>query len=305
MDEHDRLTERFEAHRSHLRAVAYRILGSPSEAEDAVQDAWVRLDRADTSGIDNLGGWLTRVVSRICLDMLRTRTSRREQALAPHAPDGGGQAGTGGGGRTGDGHPGADPADEAVLADSVGLALLVVLDRLGPAERVAFVLHDLFAVPFDEIAPVVGRSPVAAKKLASRARRRVHGAAAVPDRDVARQRHIVDAFLAASREGDIDGLLAVLAPDVVRRTDPAAAPAGAATELRGARAVVEETATNAARARFARPALVDGAVGVVVAPGGRLLVALALTIEGDAIVEIDVIADPARLRRLDIAVLDT
>jgi RNA polymerase sigma-70 factor (ECF subfamily) len=228
--------------------------------------------------------------------MLRSRASRREHPLGP--PDGDPAAG-------GDTRPGGgvDPEDEAVLADSVGLALLVVLDRLSPAERVAFVLHDLFAVPFDQIAPIVDRTTVTTKKLASRARHRVRGQAAVPEADLARHRHVVDAFLAASRDGDIEGLLAVLAPDVVRRADRVSLPAGAPTEIRGARALAEETRTNAARARFARPALVDGAVGVVVAPLGRLAVALALTIEGDRIVEVDVIADPDRLARLDLAVL--
>jgi RNA polymerase sigma-70 factor (ECF subfamily) len=301
MDEHDQLTERFEAERSRLRALAYRMLGSLSEADDAVQEAWLRLSRTDAGGIDNLAGWLTRVVSRLCLDVLRARTARREQALEPQraGPHAVGGDGTG---AAGDGGGGTGPEHEAVLADSVGLALLVVLDRLGPAERVAFVLHDLFAVPFDEVAPIVGRTPVAAKKLASRARRRVHGASPVPAADLARQRHVVDAFLAAARGGDIDALLAVLAPDVVRRADRAAVPAGVATELRGARAVADETATNVARAAFARPALVAGAVGIVVAPQGRLLVALALTVEDGRIAEIDVVADPARLRVLDVAV---
>jgi RNA polymerase sigma-70 factor (ECF subfamily) len=303
MDEHDQLAERFEAERSRLRAVAYRMLGSASEADDAVQEAWLRLSRTDAGAIDNLAGWLTRVVSRLCLDVLRARTARREHVLEPRAaglPSGGGD---GAGGTTGgDGGGGAGPEHEAVLADSVGLALLVVLDRLGPAERVAFVLHDLFAVPFDEIAPIVRRTPVAAKKLASRARRRVHGASPVPAAELARQRPVVDAFLAAARGGDIDALLAVLAPDVVRRADRAAVPAGVATELRGARAVADETATNVARAAFARPALVAGALGIVVAPRGRLLVALALTVEDGRITEIDVVADPARLRGLDVAV---
>jgi RNA polymerase sigma factor (sigma-70 family) len=296
MDEQDRLAGRFEAHRSHLRGVAYRMLGSRSEADDAVQEAWLRYSRTDTSGVDNLAGWLTTVVARVCLDMLRSRASRRERPLGP--PD----ADPAAGGHTRQGG-GADPQDEAVLADSVGLALLVVLDRLSPAERVAFVLHDLFAVPFDQIAPIVDRTTVTTKKLASRARHRVRGQAPVPEADLARHRHVVDAFLAASREGDIEGLLAVLAPDVVRRADRVSLPAGAPTEIRGAQALAEETRTNAARARFARPALVDGAVGVVVAPMGRLAVALALTIEGDRIVEVDVIADPDRLARLDLTVL--
>jgi RNA polymerase sigma factor (sigma-70 family) len=288
MDEKKFLADRFEANRGHLRRVAYRMLGSATEADDAVQEAWLRLSRSDTSEVANLGGWLTTVVARICLDMLRSRNARKEEALDEHIPE-----------------PAAPSAaeQEALLADSVGLALLVVLDRLSPAERVAFVLHDLFAVPFDQIAPIVDRTTVTTKKLASRARHRVRGQAAVPEADLARHRHVVDAFLAASRDGDIEGLLAVLAPDVVRRADRVSLPAGAPTEIRGAQALAEETRTNAARARFARPALVDGAVGLVVAPMGRLAIALALTIEGDRIVEVDVIADPDRLARLDLAVL--
>jgi RNA polymerase sigma factor (sigma-70 family) len=292
MGDHDRLAERFETHRSHLRAVAYRMLGSLSEADDAVQEAWLRLSRSDTSGVENLGGWLTRVVARVCLDMLRARTSRREEPLGLQLP-----------GPIVSGENGSDPEHEALLADSVGLALLVVLDRLAPAERVAFVLHDLFAVPFDEIAPIVERSPIATKKLASRARHRIQGTATSPDTDRTRHRQVVDAFLAATRGGDIKALLAVLDPDVVRRADRAALPAGAATELHGAQAVAEETRTNAVRARFARPALVNGTVGIVVAPRGRLLVALGLTIKDDKIAEIDVIADPERLHQLDLAVL--
>jgi RNA polymerase sigma-70 factor, ECF subfamily len=303
MDDHDgdrdRLAPRFEAHRSHLRGVAYRMLGSLSEAEDAVQEAWLRYSRTDTSGVENLAGWLTRVVARVCLDMLRSRSSRREQPLGPQDPAGDGGAGGGSGGGGGSG-----PEDEAVLAESVGLALLVVLDRLSPAERVAFVLHDLFAVPFDEIAPIVERTPVTTKKLASRARHRVRGPATAPDADLTRHRHVVDAFLAASRDGDIEGLLAVLAPDVVRRADRVAIPAGVPTELRGARSVAEETRTNAARARFARPVLIDGAVGAVVAPRGHLVAALVLTIEDGRIASYEVVADPARLARLDLAVLD-
>jgi RNA polymerase sigma factor (sigma-70 family) len=302
-DEHDRLASRFEAHRSHLRGVAYRMLGSLSEADDAVQEAWLRYSRTDTAGVANLAGWLTRVVARVCLDMLRSRTSRRERPL--------GQPDVGPAATAGDRVRQA-PEDEAVLADSVGLALLVVLDRLSPAERVAFVLHDLFAVPFDEIAPIVDRTPVTTKKLASRARHRVRGpdagadadAGALAQADLRRHRHVVDAFLAASRDGDIDGLLAVLAPDVVRRVSRAAVPAGAPTEIRGARAVAEETRANAALARFARPALVDSAVGAVVAPRGRLVAALVLTIEDDRVAAYEVVTGAARLAQLDLAVLD-
>src|SRR5713226_3500922 len=263
MDEHELLADRFEENRSYLRAVAYRMLGSLSEADDAVQEAWLHLSRADTSGVANLGGWLTTVVARVCLDMLRSRKSRREEPLGAEVP------------------PvsradGIDPEHEALLADSVGLALLVVLGTLDPAERLAFVLHDMFAVPFDEIAPIVGRSPTAARQLASRARRRVQGASTVPDANRARQREVVDAFLAASRGGDFDALLAVLDPDVVLRADPAAMPSGAATEIRGATAVAKRAAKGGARA--AQPALVNGAVGVVVAPRGRLLMVLRFTI---------------------------
>jgi RNA polymerase sigma factor (sigma-70 family) len=291
MGDHDRLAERFETHRGHLRAVAYRMLGSLSEADDAVQEAWLRLSRSDTSSVENLAGWLTRVVARVCLDMLRARTSRREQPLGLLPP-----------GAIADGRGSRDPEQEALLAEEVGLALLVVLDRLAPAERVAFMLHDLFAMPFEEIAPVLERTPTAAKKLASRARHRVHGNATSTSPDRSRQRHVVDAFLAATRGGDVKALLAVLDPPVVRRADRAALRVGAATELRGAQAVAEETATNARPARFAAPALVNGRVGLVVAPRGRLLLAIGLTIEGEKITEIDVIADPLRLRQLDLAV---
>src|SRR5215217_5347446 len=244
------------------------MLGSLSEADDAVQEAWVRLSRSDTSGVENLGGWLTTVVGRVCLDMLRSRRSRREEPLDQH---------------------------------SVGLALLVVLETLTPAERLAFVLHDMFAVPFAEISPIVGRSPNATKMLASRARRRVRGAAEVPDSAPAHQREVVDAFLAASRGGDFGALLAVLDPEVVLRADGAAVRAGASREVRGARAVAD---TFFGRARFARPALVNGAIGAVWAPGGRPRVAFCFTVVGGKIVEIEVVADPARLSGLDLAVLE-
>ena len=289
---HDQLAERFDSHRTHLRAVAYRMLGSLSEAEDAVQDAWLRLGRTDAGRIENLGGWLTTVVARLCLDRLRTRASRPEQPLGLQPP-----------GTTLDGSGHRDPEQEALLADSVGLALLVVLDRLAPAERVAFVLHDLFAVPFEQIAPIVERSPTAAKKLGSRARQRVHGAATPTSADLTRQRRVVDAFLAAARGGDLEALLGLLDPDVVRRADRAALAVRQPAELRGARAVAEETRGNARRARYARAALVNGAVGLVVAPRGRLRFALTLAVEGDKVTQIEVIADPARLARLDLAVL--
>jgi len=290
MDERDGLAERFEAHRTHLRAVAYRMLGSASEADDAVQEAWLRLSRAGASGVENLGGWLTTVVARVCLDVLRSHKSRREEPL----DDGESEP-------IADGEDASDPERIAVLADSVGLALLVVLETLGPAERVAFVLHDLFAVPFDEIAPIVGRSPAATRQLASRGRRRVRAAGAISDADYTRQREVVDAFLAASRRGDFAALLAVLDPDVVVRADGAAVQMGAAPEVRGAAAVAE---TFAGRARAARPALVGGAVGLVWAQGGRPRVVFGFTIAGGKVVGIDLVADPKQLRRLDLTILE-
>jgi RNA polymerase sigma factor (sigma-70 family) len=286
VDDHDWLAERFEEHRPHLRAVAHRMLGSAAEADDAVQEAWLRLSRAGAGGVGNLGGWLTTVVGRVSLDMLRARRSRREDPLGTRLPD-----------ELPGAQDGADPEREALLADSVGPALLVVLETLAPAERLAFVLHDLFAVPFDEIAAVLGRSPAAARQLASRARRRVQGAPPTSGADPGRQRAVVDAFLAASRDGDFDALLALLDPDVVLRADPAAVQTGAAAEVHGAPAVA---GTFSGRARFARPALVDGAAGAVWAPGGRPRVVFAFTIEGGRITRIDLIADPERLTRLRI-----
>ncbi|MER7150976.1 sigma-70 family RNA polymerase sigma factor [Streptomyces lydicus] len=292
MDEQQGLAARFEAQRSRLRAVAYRMLGSPTEAEDAVQETWLRLARTDDARVDNLPAWLTTVVSRVCLDMLRARTARREELTGQELPE-----------RAPDAADRSDPEHEAFLVDAVGRALLVVLDTLAPAERVAFVLHDLFAVPFDRIAPIVERTPVTTKKLASRARHKVRGTPAVPAAELTRQRRVVEAFLAAARGGDLGELLAVLAPDVVRRVDPAVLRAGGAAELRGARAVAEETVLLARNARFAAPALVDGTVGLVVAPHGRLLFALTVTTEDGRVTAYDVIADPARLRGLDLAVL--
>jgi RNA polymerase sigma factor (sigma-70 family) len=286
MDEHDWLAERFEAHRAHLRAVAYRMLGSASEADDAVQEAWVRLSRSDTSSVDNLGGWLTTVVARVCLNMLQSRRSRREEPIDALPPAAGAEHGDA-----------ADPEQQALLAEGVGLALLVVLDTLTPAERLAFVLHDMFDVPFEEVAAIVGRSPAAARQLASRARRRVRGAAP-PDAELARRRAVVDAFLAASRGGDFEALLAVLDPDVVLRADRAAVLAGVSAEVRGAAVVAE---TFAGRARAARPALVDGSPGLVWAPGGRPRVVFGFTIADDKIVAIDMLADLERLRQLDLA----
>ncbi|HEX9343781.1 MAG TPA: sigma-70 family RNA polymerase sigma factor [Actinomycetota bacterium] len=299
MNQHDWLAERFEADRGHLRAVAYRMLGSLAEADDAVQEAWLRLSRADTSDVQNLSGWLTTVVARVCLNLLRARRARREE---PIDVDGQRSVPELAAGRA----SGADPEQEALLADSVGLALLVVLDTLSPAERLAFVLHDLFAVPFDEIAPILERSPTAARQLASRARRRVHGhdPEALPDADLHRQREVVDAFLAASRHGDFEALLAVLDPDVVLRADRSAAHTATATEIRGAAAVAKGALAFQGRSRFAQLALVHGAVGVVVAPRGRLFVVLGLTVRRGRITAIDVIADPERLRQLDLAVFD-
>jgi RNA polymerase sigma factor (sigma-70 family) len=267
MNERDYLAERFEEHRTHLRAVAYRMLGSVSEVDDAVQEAWLRLSRADTTGVDNLGGWLTTVVARVCLDMLRSRQSRREEPFTPDAPE---PVAT----RT----RGSSPEHEALLADSVGLALLVVLDRLTPAERLAFVLHDMFAVPFEEIAPA-------------------------PDPDLVRQREVVDAFLAALRSGDFEGLLAVLDPDLVVRADMPV-PAGAPAEIRGAAAWAKGAIAYEHLARLAQPALVNRAIGVVVAPGGRLVGALRFTIAKGKITAIEVIGNPVRLGQLDVSVVN-
>ena len=283
MDQQDWLADRFEENRTHLRAVAYRMLGSLSEADDAVQESWLRLSRSGTSGVENLGGWLTTVVARVCLDMLRSRKSRREEPLGPHLAD-----------------P-LDPGHEVLLADSLGVALLVVLGTLAPAERVAFVLHDMFDLPFDEIAPIVGRSPAAARQLASRARRRVQGAATTPDADLTRQRAVVDAFLAASRGGDFKALLALLDPEVVLRADRPVVVAGGSREVRGAAAVAN---TFAGRARAAQPALVNGAAGLVWAPGGRPRAVFGFTIAHGKIVEIDMVADPARLSQLDLTILN-
>lgn len=289
MDERDWLTERFEANRPHLRAVAYRLLGSPSEADDAVQETWLRLSRSDTSGIENLGGWLTTVVARVCLDMLRARESRREESLEARETE-----------PIMSREDGRDPEHEALLADAVGLALLVILDTLNPAERIAFALHDLFDAPFDEIAPIVGRSPAATRQLASRARRQVRGAA-VPDTDGGRQRTVVNAFLAASRAGDFDALLALLDPDAVYRADPTAVSVGSPDMIRGAEVVARQFS---GRAQAAQPALVNGAAGLVWAPGGQPRVVFNFKMAGGKIVVIEVIADPARLGQLDLTLLN-
>ncbi|WP_354641472.1 sigma-70 family RNA polymerase sigma factor [Kitasatospora camelliae] len=286
MDRHEFLAEQFETHRTHLRSVAYRMLGSLSEAEDAVQEAWLRLDRSDAAGVENMAGWLTTVVGRICLNMLRSRSTRREEPLEVHMPD-----------PVVSGADGMDPEQEALLADSVGLALLVVLDSLGPAERLAFVLHDMFAVPFDEIAPVVGRTPAATRQLASRARRRVQGVPA-PDTDLGRQREVVDAFLAAARGGDFEALVAVLDPDVVLRFDAGALRPGGL--VRGAAAVAGGAVTFARLAESARPALVNGVAGVVAVKDGRPASVVAFTVVDGRVLALDILADPERLAGLDL-----
>jgi RNA polymerase sigma factor (sigma-70 family) len=286
MDEDDPLAGRFEASRPRLRGMAYRMLGSLSDADDAVQEAWIRAARADASAVDNLEGWFTTIVARVCLDMLRSRKSRREEPLDLQ------DAAV------------AGPEQEAMLADSVGLALLVVLDTLTPAERVAFVLHDTFGLPFGEIAVITGRSPAAARQLASRARRRVHGTASVPGTRLARQRKVADAFLTASRGGDLGALLAVLDPEVVLRADAASAPRGVPVTISGAVAVARGARAASGRSRHSRVALVNGTPGIVMAPRGRLVLVLAFTIPDERITRIDVIADPARLQELDLAVLD-
>jgi RNA polymerase sigma factor (sigma-70 family) len=293
MHDHELLAQRFEANRAHLRAVAYRMLGSLSEADDAVQESWLRLDRSDTSHVENLTGWLTTVVARVCLDMLRSRKSRNQEPLAARVPD-----------------PvvtleeGADPEQHMLVADTVGLALLVVLDSLTPAERLAFVLHDMFAVPFSVVAAIVGGSPAAARQLASRARRLVQ-TAAVPDPDITRQRKVADAFLAASRDGDFDALLTMLDPHVTLRADVGGGPGDASRVISGAAAVANQALSFARRAQFAQPALVNGAAGVLVADQGQPIAVLGFTIVGEMIVEIHILADPARMNRLDLPGLGT
>jgi RNA polymerase sigma-70 factor (ECF subfamily) len=281
VDEHS-----FEDHREHLRAVAYRMLGSAGEADDAVQEAWLRMNRSELGEVRNLRGWLTTIVARICLDMLRARRTRREEPLdeTPVAPEA------------------VDPEQEAVLADSVGVALLVILQTLSPAERLAFVLHDMFDLPYAEIAPIVGRSENTAAQLASRARRRVRGKTPGPARDLVSQRRLVDAFLAAARDGDFDALLAVLDGDVVLHVDATAA--GTVTTIRGAQEVANNAQAFSANARFAQPALVDDAVGIVVAPYGRLALVLRFSVTAGRITAIDIHADKQRLRRFELALLD-
>jgi RNA polymerase sigma factor (sigma-70 family) len=291
MDEREFLAEQFEEHRSRLRGVAYRMLGSLSEADDAVQEAWLRLSRTDSDEIENLGGWLTTVVARVSLNMLRSRTARREEPLAGRLPD-----------PLIDRADGIDPEHEALLADSVGLALLVVLETLSPPERLAFVLHDIFAVPFDEIAPIVDRSPEAARQLASRARRRVRAERTVPDADLGTQREVIDAFLAAAREGDFDRLVAVLDPDVVLRQD--FGPVGGLREIRGAATVAGQALSYAQIGLDIRPALINGVAGAVAFRYGQPFSIGAVTVRNGKIVELDFLGDPDRLRELDLRILD-
>ncbi|SEG29059.1 RNA polymerase sigma-70 factor, ECF subfamily [Actinacidiphila yanglinensis] len=296
-DDANLLAARFEEQRSHLRAVGYRMLGSLSEADDAVQEAWLRLNRTGPDGIDNLGGWLTTVTARVCLDMLRSRGARREDSLDTHVPD-----------PVVSGAEGADPEHEVLLADSVGLALLVVLDTLAPAERLSFVLHDMFAVPFDDIAPIVGRTPTAARQLASRARRRVQGAGTAPDPDLGRQRQVVDAFLAASREGDFDALVAVLDPEVVLRADAGAAPSVPSRLVRGAADVARQAMLfrTAGAGRFPaggadrRDVVVNGVPGTLTVVGGSPQVLMAFTVHDARITHIHILADPTRLAGLEL-----
>jgi RNA polymerase sigma-70 factor (ECF subfamily) len=291
VNEQDWLAERFEANRPQLRAVAYRMLGSLSEADDAVQEVWLRLSRSNAAGIDNLSAWLTTVVGRVCLDMLRSRKARRQEPLAGRLPD-----------PLVDRADGIDPEHEALLADSVGLALLVVLETLSPPERLAFVLHDIFAVPFDEIAPIIDRSPEAARQLASRARRRVRAERTVPDADLETQREVVDAFLAAARDGDFDRLVAVLDPDVVVRAD--FGPAGGSRETRGAAAVARQALGYARMGLDMRPALINGVPGAVAFRHGQPFSIGAVTVRNGKIVELDFLNDPERLRRFDLTILD-
>jgi RNA polymerase sigma-70 factor (ECF subfamily) len=303
------LAERFEDHRAHLRAVAYRMLGSLAEAEDAVQDAWLRASRADAASVENLGGWLTTIVARLCLDRLRARAARREEPAGLELPElvVTSVDGVGGGAET-TAAAAADPERQALLADSIGLAMLIILDRLTPAERIAFVLHDTFGLPFDEIAPIVERTPTATRQLASRARRRVRGAAPpASDVPLARQRELIEAFIAASRAGDFEGLLRVLDPDVIVRGDTAAGrgPFAGPLEVRGAREVAAQALTFARLAAGARPAIVNGTAGVVVFSGARPFAVMGFTTSRDAILEIDIVLRPDRHARLNLDGLRT
>jgi len=293
MSDNELLAQKFEQNRGHLRGVAYRMLGSLSEADDAVQEAWLRLSRSPAGAIENLGGWLTTVVARVCLDMLRSRTSRREESIdtQPVEPASATSASP-------------DPEQETLLADSVGVALLVVLDRLAPAERVAFVLHDMFAMSFDEIAPLVGRTPTAARQLASRARRRVQGAPPISGRELTEQREVVRAFLGALRSGDFEGLVAVLDPNVAVHLGEGAGRPGALSEIHGAESWARGAVAYTKAAKFVQAALINGAVGLVWAPRGRLLRVMTCTVKAGKITVVEIIADPARLRQLDLAILN-
>lgn len=293
MNHNDFLAAQFEEHRPHLRMVAYRTLGSVAEADDAVQEAWIRASAAGSSGVENIAGWLTTIVARVSLNLLRASKSRAEVLVDAHPSV-----------PRGDRPASVDPAEEAALADSVGLAMLVVLDTLGPAERLAFVLHDMFAVSFDDIAEIIERTPASARQLASRARRRVRGTRSVPDVDIARQRQVVDAYLSAARGGDFDALLSLLDPDVVLRADTAASATDTAREVRGALAVVRRALTFTSRASVTAIALVNGGVGVVVAPGGRLLVVFVYEFAAGKISGIEIVTDPKRFAEHEIAVLD-
>jgi RNA polymerase sigma factor (sigma-70 family) len=292
MTESTWLAQQFEANRGHLRAVAYRMLGSLSEADDAVQEAWLRLSRTDVDSIENLGGWLTTVVARVCLDMLRSRSSRREESIQATLPEPAARASV------------SDPESEAQMADSVGLALLVVLDRLSPPERLAFVLHDVFAMPFEEIAPVLGRTPVAARQLASRARRRVQGPGDIHDARLAQRSGMVSAFLAAIRSGDLERLVTLLDPEVVVRADQFAVPTGVPREIRGARIAAQQAITFSRGATAARLALIDGVPGIIVAPRGKLTRILRFSFTDNAITQLEVLADPVVLAQMEIALFD-
>jgi RNA polymerase sigma factor (sigma-70 family) len=293
MDEQEWLAAQFEAYRSHLRKIAYRMLGSVNEADDAVQEVWLRISRAGAHGVENLGGWLTTIVGRVCLDMLRTRRLRREEPLDTDER-----------GPAASGIDAIDLEQDAMLADSVGQALLLILDKLAPAERIAYVLHDMFDLPFDEIGPIIRRSTEAARQLASRARRRVRGGGKVPNADRVRQREVVEAFLAASRNGDFDALIAVLDADVVIRSDKVASPGGVPREVRGASAVARGALSSSGRAASTRPVLVDGVIGLAWFRHGQLAGVLDFVCDGGKIVEIEVIGDPERLGRLDLVELD-
>lgn len=292
MQQNNRLAETFEEQRGHLRAVAYRMLGSLSEADDAIQEAWLRLSRTDATAIENLGAWLTTVVSRVCLDILRSRTSRKEESLSEPASESAAQ------------DKKTDPEQEAVLADSVGLALLVVLDRLTPSERLAFVLHDIFAIPFEEIAPIIDRTPAAARQLASRARRRIQGTSSLPDTSLTQQRHLVSSFLTALRNGDVEGLVALLDPSIAVCADQTISLPAETTGIQSAEQWAKQAMSLARGARFARPALIDGEIGVVIAPRGRLFRVLRFTFVEGRIAQVNIIGDPESLGKLELGIVE-